>query len=77
MQGSAFLSDAPLAIVVTADQNQSDVWIEDTSIASTFIMLAAHYLDLGSCWIQIRKENIQSPKLPKNISGKYLISRKM
>ena len=55
MHGSAFLSNAPLGIVVTADQNQSDVWIEDTSIASTFIMLTAHWLGLGSCWIQIRK----------------------
>jgi len=62
MHGSAFLSDAPLAIVVTADQDQSDVWIEDTSIASTFIMLAAHYLDLGSCWIQIRKRKHSESK---------------
>ena len=52
---SAFLSNAPLGIVVTADQNLSDVWIEDASIASTFIMLTAHWLGLGSCWIQIRK----------------------
>lgn len=55
MHGSAFLSNAPLGIVVTADQNLSDVWIEDASIASTFIMLTAHWLGLGSCWIQIRK----------------------
>ncbi len=55
MHGSAFLSNAPLGIVVTADQNLSDVWIEDTSIASTLIMLTAHWLGLGSCWIQIRK----------------------
>lgn len=54
MHGSAFLSNAALGIVVTADQNQSDTWIEDTSIASTFIMLAAQYLNLGSCWVQIR-----------------------
>jgi nitroreductase len=55
MHGSAFLSNAPLGIVVTADQKLSDIWIEDASIASTFIMLTAHWLDLGSCWIQIRK----------------------
>ena len=55
MHGSAFLSNAPLGIVVTADQNLSDIWIEDASIASTFIMLTAQWLGLGSCWIQIRK----------------------
>jgi nitroreductase len=33
----------------------SDVWIEDASIASTFIHLAAASLELGSCWIQIRE----------------------
>jgi len=53
--GSTFLSNAPLGIVVTADRNLSDAWIEDTSIASTFIMLTAQWLGLGSCWIQITK----------------------
>jgi len=53
--GCSFLSNAPLGMVIMADQNLSDVWIEDASIASTFIMLTAHWLGLGSCWIQIRK----------------------
>jgi len=30
--GSAFLANAPLGIVVTADSTKSDVWIEDASI---------------------------------------------
>ena len=55
INGSAFLSNAPLGIVVSADKNLSDAWIEDTSIASTFIMLTAQWLGLGSCWIQITK----------------------
>lgn len=53
--GSAFLSNAPLGIVVCADSQKSDVWIEDASIASAFIHLAAESLGLGSCWIQIRE----------------------
>ena len=52
--GSAFLSDAPLAIVVTADKDKSDVWTEDCSIAAIIIQLAAEELGLGSCWVQIR-----------------------
>ena len=54
-KSSIFLSEAALGIVVLADPEVSDVWIEDTSIAATIIELTAHSLDLGCCWIQIRK----------------------
>jgi nitroreductase len=53
--GSVFLKDAPLGVVVTGRPGTSDVWVEDCSIASTFIQLAAQSLGLGSCWIQIRE----------------------
>jgi nitroreductase len=53
--GSTFLKDAPLGVVVCADPQKSDVWVEDASIATIFVELAAASLDLGSCWIQIRK----------------------
>jgi nitroreductase len=53
--GSAFLKNAPLGICVCADPEQCDVWVEDASIASIFIHLAAASLGLGSCWIQIRE----------------------
>lgn len=53
--GSSFLKHAPLGIVICADPRKCDVWIEDASIASIFIHLAAASLGLGSCWIQIRE----------------------
>ena len=53
--GSSFLKNAPLAMVVCADPAKSGVWIEDASIVSIFIHLAASSLSLGSCWIQIRE----------------------
>lgn len=53
--GPRYLAEAPLAIIVIADKGTSDVWVEDASIASTFMQLVAHDLGLGSCWIQIRK----------------------
>ena len=53
--GASFLKDAPLGIVVCADPEKCDVWIEDASIASIYIHLAAESMELGSCWIQIRK----------------------
>jgi nitroreductase len=60
--GSAFLKQAPLGIVVCADPDQCDVWIEDASIASIVIQLAAVSLGLGSCWIQIRERQHDSAK---------------
>jgi nitroreductase len=53
--GASFLKNAPLAIVVYADPEKCDVWVEDCSIATLNIHYAATDLGLGSCWIQIRK----------------------
>jgi len=53
--GAALLKTATLAIVVCADPQKSDVWVEDCSIASIYLQLAAEDLGLGSCWVQVRK----------------------
>jgi nitroreductase len=53
--GASFLKEAPVGIVVLADPGQTDVWVEDGSIATIFLHLAAESLGLGSCWIQIRR----------------------
>jgi nitroreductase len=55
--GSAFLRNAPLAVVVCANPDKSDVWVEDCSIAAILVQLAAESLGLGSCWIQIRNRS--------------------
>ncbi|MBN2037657.1 MAG: nitroreductase family protein [Chitinispirillaceae bacterium] len=52
--GSQFLAGAPLGIVICGNEHESDVWIEDCSIASIVVQLAALECGLGSCWIQIR-----------------------
>ena len=49
------LGTAPLAIVVIADGQKSDVWVEDASIVSILIQLEAEKLGLGSTWIQLRR----------------------
>ena len=71
LHGSAFLANAPLGIVVIADSTKSDVWIEDASLAATFIILAVEAVGLGGCWIQIRKrkhsETIDSEEYIKSI----------
>ncbi len=57
--GAAFLSTAPLAVVVAAETAASDVWVEDTSIVSCLLLLMADELDLGACWCQIRKRDTE------------------
>ncbi len=52
--GSAFMAGAPAAIVVAGLPEVSDVWIEDSAIAASNLLLAAEDLGLGACWIQIR-----------------------
>ena len=54
-QGAQFVKDAALAVVVCGDETQSDVWVEDCSIAAIVAQLAAQSLGLGSCWSQIRE----------------------
>ena len=53
--GTTALESAPLAIVVAADAEKSDVWVEDASIAATFLQVEAEALGLGSNWIQLRR----------------------
>ncbi len=56
--GAAFAADAAAAIVVAADSEKADTWIEDSSIAMTYMMLAAEEQNLGCCWVQthLRKD---------------------
>jgi len=61
--GSRFLQNAPLAVVVCADPKKCDVWIEDASIASLLLHLAATDLGLGSCWVQIRMREHDATKM--------------
>ena len=60
--GATFLKNAPLGIVVLADPKTCDVWTEDTSIAATYIQLAAESMALKSCWIQIRNREYEKGK---------------
>ncbi len=53
--GADFLSQAALGIVVCADGQASDVWIEDCSIAAILVQMVAQSIGLGSCWVQVRE----------------------
>ena len=52
--GSKMLASADCAIVVLGDEEKSDVWVEDCSVAMANMHLMADSLGVGSCWIQGR-----------------------
>ncbi|MDO5132373.1 MAG: nitroreductase family protein [Eubacteriales bacterium] len=51
---SRMLVGADAAIVVIAQEDKSDVWVEDCSIVMANMHLMASALGVGSCWIQGR-----------------------
>jgi len=56
--GTAQIAKCALAIVLCANPEESDTWIEDLSIASIQIQLQCTDLGLGSVWCQMRaREN--------------------
>lgn len=52
--GAAMLENADCAVVVLGDEEKTDVWTEDCSIAMANMHLMADCLGVGSCWIQGR-----------------------
>lgn len=52
--GAEFLAGAAVAVVICADPECCDVWIEDCAIAAMLLQLEAENLGLGSCWAQLR-----------------------
>ncbi len=53
--GSSFLAGAPLCVVILADTEGCDVWIEDCAISAILLQMQVESMPgMGSCWIQIR-----------------------
>lgn len=51
--GAAFLAGAPAAIVVLGDTDKADMWVDNASISTTYLMLSAVDRGLGSCWVHV------------------------
>ena len=72
LHGSAYLKNAQLGIVICADPDKSDVWIEDASIAAIFLQLAAESIGLASCWIQMRERMHDQSKTSQDYVAEVL-----
>ena len=53
------LEGAAAAIVVIADKDKSDTFVEDSCVAMISMMLAATSLGIGNCWIQVRNREAE------------------
>ncbi len=53
--------EAPIIVIVLADKNRG-TYVEDGSLVIGNLMLAAHSLGVGSCWIHRAKEEFESPE---------------
>ncbi|MBQ8927399.1 MAG: nitroreductase family protein [Oscillospiraceae bacterium] len=51
--GAGMLSGCHAAVVVLGDSEKADTWVEDCSIALSFMMLSAVEQGIGNCWVQI------------------------
>ncbi len=61
--GATFMENAMLAVAVVGDPNKTDVWVEDSSIAATYLLLKAEELGLGACWVQTRLRSDANGKM--------------
>ena len=55
--GAPSIAQAAAAVVVIADMSSAEFWIEDASVAATYLLLAAEEQGLGACWNHIRNRS--------------------
>lgn len=62
--GSALLAKAPVAIIVMAEEEPTDLWRENCSISATIMQLMAEEEGLGSCWVHVcdRAQQLKNPE---------------
>ena len=51
---SDFAKEAPVVVILCADETLDPRWVEDLSIAAGYIYLEAVNQGLGTCWIAVR-----------------------
>ena len=60
--GAGMIAECDTAIAVFASSQKADTWIEDCSIAMSFMSLMATDLGIGNCWCQMHLRSSLSGK---------------
>jgi nitroreductase len=65
---SDFVDDAPVCIVVLANEEKAPSYFEiDAACATQNLLLAAHGLGLGACWVAVY--DLQNPNFEKHVKS--------
>ena len=60
------LEGAVAAVVVVADKNKSDTFVEDSCVAMMSMALSATAQGIGNCWIQVRNREAEDDSSSEN-----------
>ena len=60
------LEGAAAAVVVIADKDKSDTFVEDSCVAMMNMELVATSLGIGNCWIQVRNRDAEDDSSSEN-----------
>lgn len=60
------LEGAAAAVVVIADKDKSDTFVEDSCVAMMSMQLVATSLGVGNCWIQVRNRDAEDDTPSEN-----------
>ena len=60
------LEGAAAAVVVIADKDKSDTFVEDSCVAMMNMELVATSLGIGNCWIQVRNREAEDDTPSEN-----------
>ena len=66
------LEGAAAAVVVIADRDKSDTFVEDSCVAMMNMELLATSLGIGNCWIQIRNRDAEDDTPSENFLRELL-----
>lgn len=66
------LGKCTAAIVVCADAEAVDVWVEDCASAITQMHLTASAIDVGSCWLQVRLRKAEDGRAAAEVVREHL-----
>ncbi len=60
--GASMVAGCSAAVAVFGDSGRADTWVEDCSIAMTYMMLKAVEEGIGCCWVQLHLRTDASGK---------------
>ncbi|MBO6054130.1 MAG: nitroreductase family protein [Oscillospiraceae bacterium] len=75
--GAGMLAGCGAAVVVFGDSEKADTWVEDCSIAISYMMLTAEEQGVSNCWVQIHfRSDSAGNEAEKNVRELFSLPEK-